>query len=187
MSKRWIVVLTFLCLVGPALRAQSGESGIGEVAAFGGGTSGIGSHAFAGGSSGIAFSRYALGVFDVSYSRFGHDTLRKYPGLESQNSNLFDFNVSAHIRFPINRKWAPYGIIGPSLLWNSYQAASAGAGGAGVYVSRNDMNFGFHTGGGVRYHINDNWGIRPEVRVVISNQTYVAFSLGVFFNIEGLF
>ena len=187
MSKRWIVVLTFLCLVGPPLLAQSGESGIGEVAAFGGGTSGIGSHAFAGGSSGIAFSRYALGVLDVSYSRFGHDTLRKYPGQESQNSNLFDFNFSAHIRYPINRKWAPYGIVGPSLLWNRYQAASAGAGGAGVYVSRNDMNFGFHTGGGVRYHINDNWGIRPEVRVVISNQTYVAFSLGVFFNIEGLF
>ena len=37
----------------------------------------------------------------------------------------------------------------------------------------------------MRYHGNAAWGIRPEVRVIISNQTYIAFSVGVIFNVFG--
>ena len=178
-------LMTMLILTGIAggLRAQSDATG-GELAVYGGGTSGIGTHSLMGASSGIAFSRYALAMLDVSYSRFGNDMLRDWPGRQAQNSNLYDFNVSAHIRIPINRKWAPYAIAGPSVMWNSYEQLVTGAGGSTSTTSRDDVNFGFHTGGGVRYHINENWGIRPEVRVIISNQTYVAFSLGVFFNVE---
>ena len=38
---------------------------------------------------------------------------------------------------------------------------------AGVrYADRSKTNFEFSTGGGVRYYVADNWGIRPEVRGV---------------------
>jgi hypothetical protein len=169
-----------LCVSCSVVRAQSAESGIGELSAFGGGAFGIGTHPFAGGSTGIAFSRYALALFDFSYSHLGQDTLRRQSAIAARNSNLYDFNVSAHIRYPITPKWAVYGIAGPSLLLNNYEVATM----SGAYGTRNDVNFGFHTGGGVRYHVNDRWGIRPELRVVISNQTYVAFSVAVFFNTE---
>ena len=182
MNRTWTILLIAGSLAA-ALQAQSDEK-TGELAVYGGGTSGIGTHAYAGGSSGIAFSRYAIGMLDVSYSRFGNDTLRRWPDRQARNSNLYDFNVSAHIRYPINQKWAPYAIIGPSVLWNSYDQFHTGPNGDAVGVSKDDLNFGFRTGGGVRYHITENWGIRPEVRVVISNQTYVAFTLGVFFNVE---
>jgi hypothetical protein len=172
--------IALLCISCSLVRAQSAESDIGELSVFGGGAFGIGTHPFAGGSTGIAFSRYALPLFDFSFSHFGQDTLRRQPGIATKDSNLYDFNVSAHIRYPITPKWAVYGIVGPSLLLNNYEVAST----SGTNGTRNDVNFGFHTGGGVRYHFNDTWGIRPELRVVISNQTYVTFSVGVFFNTE---
>jgi len=178
------VAVTLLCISCSVMRAQSAEAGIGELAVFGGGAFGIGTHPFAGGSTGIAFSPYAVALFDFSYLHLGQDTLRRQPGIGAENSNLYDFNVSAHLRYPITRKWAVYGILGPSLLLNNYEVATTSGGGAPAYVTRNDVNFGFHTGGGVRYHVNDRWGIRPELRVVISNQTYVAFSVGVFFSLE---
>jgi hypothetical protein len=174
------VAAALLCVSCSAVRAQSAESGIGELSVFGGGAFGIGTHPFAGGSTGIAFSPYAVALFDFSYSHLGQDTLRRQSGIAASNSNLYDVNVSAHLRYPITPKWAVYGIVGPSLLFNKYDVATT----SGAYSTRTDVNFGFHTGGGVRYHINDRWGIRPELRVVISNQTYVAFSVGVFFNTE---
>ncbi len=183
MKKRWLPITILAGASALSLCAQSGETG-GELAVYGGGTSGIGMHSFVGASSGVAFSKYALAMLDVSYSRVGNDMLRYWPDRQARDSNLYDFNVSAHIRYPINRKWAPYGILGPSILWNSYEQYATGSGGTTVTTRRDDVNIGFHTGGGVRYHITENWGIRPEVRVVISNQTFVAFSLGFFFNVE---
>ncbi len=186
MKTRWFVIMLLVGAPAVSLFAQSDETG-GELAAYAGGTSGIGMHSFVGASSGIAFSKYSLAMVDVSYSRFGNSMLRYWPDRQARDSNLYDFNVSAHIRYPINRRWAPYGIIGPSVLWNSYEQYSTGSGGNTVTVRRDDVNFGFHTGAGVRYHISENWGIRPEVRVVISNQTFVAFSLGFFFNVDSDF
>jgi hypothetical protein len=174
------IVVALLWISCSVMRAQSAESDIGELSVFGGGAFGIGTHPLTGGSTGIAFSRYALALFDFSYVRLGQDTLRRQRNIEARDSNLYDFNVSAHIRYPITPKWAVYGILGPSLLLNTYEVATT----SGTYGTRNDVNFGFHTGGGVRYHVNDRWGIRPELRVVISNQTYIAFSVGVFFNTE---
>jgi hypothetical protein len=182
MKNRWLFVAVAAASA-LGLYAQSDATG-GELALFGGGTSNLGVHPFAGASSGIAFSKYAAAILDVSYARFNRRTLRYLPDQQARNSNLYDFNISAHIRYPISRKWAPYGILGPSLLWNSYDQYARGPGGSTFVAHRDDVNFGFHTGGGVRYHINEHVGIRPEVRVVISNQTFIAFSLGFFFNVE---
>ena len=88
--------------------------------------------------------------------------------------------------FPINGKWVPYGILGPSAVWSGYHYATVGPNGARKVVYKEDLNFGFHTGAGLRYHVNQTWGIRPEVRVVITNQTFVVFSLGMFFRVDSL-
>ncbi len=183
MKKHWLAIVVLAGASAVSLCAQSDETG-GELTAYAGGTSGIGMHSFVGASSGIAFSKFAVAMLDVSYSRLGNSMLRYWPDRQARDSNLYDFNVSAHIRFPVNRRWAPYGIVGPGILWNSYEQYATGSAGNTLTVRHDDVNFGFHTGGGVRYHLGENWGIRPEVRVVISNQTFVAFSLGFFFNVD---
>jgi hypothetical protein len=185
MSKNLASIMLVLGLMTiSSAQAQSDSSGIGELSVFGGSAFGGGTHAFVGGAAGEAFSRYSVGLLSVSLTRLGNDTLRHVHALDSKESNLYDFNYSIHIRYPISPKWAPYGIVGPSVLWNSYASGTLGANGAKIYVHRNDVNFAFHTGAGVRYHVNDNWGIRPEVQVVTSTRTYLVFSVGVFFNIS---
>ena len=181
MPKLAFCLVAVALFANPAL-AQSDEVG-GEISGYGGVFGG--GHGFVGASSGVAFSKYALGLLDVSYARLGTETMRAYtPEQRVEGSNFYDINACAHIRFPINRKLAPYAIIGPSVVWNGYHYGALGPNGARVVISKDDVNFGFHTGGGVRYHVNQNWGVRPEVRVVITNQTFVTFSIGVFFNVD---
>jgi opacity protein-like surface antigen len=56
---------------------------------------------------------------------------------------------------------------------------------AGVrYADRSKTNFEFSMGGGVRYYVADNWGIRPEVRVFISRRNFTRVSVGVFYDID---
>ena len=50
-------------------------------------------------------------------------------------------------------------------------------------VAIDEFNFGFHTGGGVRYYIREGWGIRPELKVVVSHRTYTRFTIGFFYTL----
>jgi hypothetical protein len=127
MSKRcYSIVLALGLLTASLAQAQSDEKDIGELSAYSGDAFGDGAHAFVGATAGYAFSPYGVGLFDVAYTRLGNDTLRHFPGLDSKGSNLYDFNYSIHIRYPINSKWAPYGIVGPSVIWNAYSYGVVG-------------------------------------------------------------
>jgi len=155
-----------------------------EMAGFGGGIFGLGTHPTFGVSSGLAFSRYALGLLEVSYAPSGSDTLLPRADKQSpQNGHLFDFNTSFHIRIPVRERWAPYAIVGGGLLLNSYQAIT---GSQGALMKINDYKFGFHTGGGLRYYVRDNWGIRPEFRVTVGSRTYTRLSVGVFYVLSSI-
>jgi opacity protein-like surface antigen len=177
-----LLLLLAVCLLAPLeLPAQSGESEVGEVAAFGGGIAGLGAHPAVGGSTGLAFSRYAVGLIETSYSPLGSDALRKIPaGTLVDTSRLYDFNFSFHIRVPVRERWAPYAILGGGFLWNTFNQSVTGTPG-NVASSTSTWNFGFHTGGGLRYYIRDNWGICFELRVIVSSQTYTRFSVGIFY------
>jgi hypothetical protein len=179
-TRRGLVAVA-LCLFTPAiLCAQSGETDTGEVAAFGGGSFGLGTHPVVGGSTGLAFSRYGMGLIEVAFTPMGNDTVRDRTGQSPQNSRLFDFNASFHIRIPVRERWAPYGILGGGLLMNQFKAIS---GPQGLLVAADDFSFGFHTGGGLRYYIRQDWGIRPEFKVIISDRTYTRFTVGIFYNL----
>ncbi len=181
---RIVVLLLGLTLFSPLhLVAQSGESGTGELALSGGGTFGIGSHPFAGGSSGIAFSRWAVAMLDFGYNHLGNQTLIDQPANTTRDSNLYDFGFTLHLRYPVNEKWAPYAIIGPGMLWNHYVRAP---GNSATYVPRDDVRYATHTGAGLRYHISEKWGVRPEVKITVGSRTYTTVSVGVFFNVPAL-
>jgi hypothetical protein len=180
----WLMAMA-LCAIGPGmLRGQSGDNDTGEASVFGGGSFGLGTHPVVGGDSGFAFSRYAMFLFGGSFTPMGNDILWQRPDIKSpQDGNLYDFNTSIHIRVPVRDKWAPYAILGGGLLFNSYNAA---IGPQGALIRVEDFKFGFHTGGGVRYYVRENWGIRPEFRVIVSSRTYTRFTVGVFFTFPSL-
>jgi opacity protein-like surface antigen len=181
--------MAMTCLIAPAiLPAQSGDKDVGEVALFGGGIFGMGTHPVVGGSSGIAFSKYGMANVEAAFSALGADTLRGVPPSaqpitvtnQTERSHLYDVNVNFHIRIPVQDRWAPYVIIGGGILFNTFRTWVTSQ---NAYVGIDNLNFGFHTGGGLRYYIGKYWGIRPEYRVVISNQAYSRFTVGVFYTL----
>jgi hypothetical protein len=185
----WRILLVCWMVISPALMGAELYDEEGEVTAFGGGTFGLGgAHAAVGASSGTALSRWAIAVVEAAFSPLGDETLRRRTGPPAEGSRLFDFNFSFHVQAPVRRRWAPYGIVGGGVLFDAFRAVpipaspdEQGQPQTSVAVAVNEFNFGFHTGGGVRYYIGDDWGIRPEFKVIVSNRTYTRFTIGFFY------
>lgn len=64
------------------------------------------------------------------------------------------------------------------MLYNAYRAP---AGAEGRLKDMQDFKGEFQTGAGLRYYVGDKWGIRPELKVIISSRTFTAVSMGVFY------
>jgi hypothetical protein len=172
------ILVAFLCALAPAVLL--GQANAGEVAVFGGGSFGLGAHPTIGGSTGVGFARHAMALFEVAYTPMGQDTLRRAPPMVSQQSSrMFDFNVSFHIKAQLGERWAPYAILGGGLLWNPYRYATPSQ----AWSDSSEVNFGFHTGGGVRYYLRPDFGFRPECRIIISTRTHARVTVGFFYHL----
>jgi hypothetical protein len=171
------------CVIGSEMmRGQSADTEVGEVAAFGGGTFGIGTHPAVGGSTGLAFSRYSIALIETAFSPLGANSSRPAPaGGPIDTSRLYDFNLAMHIRVPVRDRWAPYAILGGGLLWNTLDQRVTGPLGAPAVRHLDYFDFAFHTGAGLRYYVSDKWGVRPEFKVIVSKQTYTRLSVGIFY------
>ena len=183
MFTRRLVYFAALCWLAPAAAfAQSGETEVGEVSALGGGMFGAGSHPAVTGSAGTAISRYGMILLNVSFMPLGQHTIQNWPEPSTVNrSFLYDFGLDVHIRIPVKERWAPYGIAGAGLLWNTVRQNSVDSQGMAVMHHYSQVNGALHTGAGLRYYIGNNWGIRPEVKVIVSKQTYTQLLLGIFY------
>jgi Outer membrane protein beta-barrel domain len=173
-----LAVLILGLAVAP-LFGQSAEEDVGEVDGFAGGALGAGSRGVVGAGAGVALSRHGVAVLEGMYMPLGREILWRRSDIQRpQDSYLLNLGLSFQIRFPVGDRWAPYGIIGSGLLYNAYRAP---AGTAGRLTDMQDFKGEFHTGAGLRYYVGDKWGIRPEVRVIISSRTFTAVSVGVFY------
>ena len=166
----------------PVASAQSGERETGEVAAFGGVNLGAGTQPMGGGSAGVSFSRYGMALIEASFMPMGKYTIQPWPAQSSvQRSFLYDFGLDFHVRIPVRERWEPYAILGSSVLWNQLSANEENRRGNAVVNHYNQVNAAFNTGIGVRYFVSKSWGIRPEVKVVVSKQIYTRVSMGIFY------
>jgi hypothetical protein len=176
----WVLLVIMYAFTLPYSNAQSSDNGIGELGIFGGAAFGPGSHGTVGGSTGLAFSRYGIVLLEAAYVHLDKDTMRPRPADAGvRESRLFDFNVSCHVRVPVRERWAPYGILGGGLLWNNFGYTPVVGIGAPVVTRRDEFNFGFHTGGGLRYYFREDWGIRSEFKVIVGARTYTRVSIGI--------
>jgi opacity protein-like surface antigen len=188
---RWVIVLALTGFMVPSgSRAESGETDTGEFSAYTGLTmGGFGAHAAVGAGAGMAITRYGIALADMSYMPLGGDTLRRLPGRPVVgHSGLYDFNFSVHFRVPLRgkrKRWEPYGIVGTSLLLSTFRTTSLDNQGVLVSAGRSQTNFGFETGGGVRYYAERNWGVRTELRYTLSSRNFARLLAGVFYQFDG--
>ena len=168
------------------LLAQTGQSGAGELTGYTGVTfASIDAHPAVGASSGLTLSRHSAALLDLCYMPLGSATLQSYPGRTLvRNSGLYDLSLNAHIRIPLGEKWEPYGIIGGAVLFSTYQLASRARPGEVAYAGRSDTDLGFETGGGLRYFVRDNWGVRTELRYTVSHRSFGRMLAGVFYQFD---
>ena len=160
---------------------------MGEVAAAagitsGGGSPGMGIRPTFVGGTGVAFSKYGMAMFETAFTSLGQHTIQGWPlAARVQHSYLFDFAVDFHIRIPVKDRWAPYLIAGAGLLWNRVSQRDRDPVTFSSARHFDQFNGALHTGGGVRYYIGEGWGIRPEVKVIVSKQIYTSASVGIFY------
>ena len=179
--KHWVKIV-FCSLVPLFLWGQSGDTDGGEVSAFVGGAFGLGSHPSIGGSTGGVISKHAMVFFEGSYTALGPYTIQPWPARANvARSNLTDFNVNFQIRIPVSQRLAPYGIIGVGFLWDALREQTFLPNGVAVGYHFDQFNAAVHTGGGFRYYLGENWGIRPEFRVIVTKHTFTRASIGFFY------
>jgi hypothetical protein len=181
-------ILTAGLLLSPAyLLAQMNEPkpDLGEVSVYSGvAFGGLGTHPAFGAASGLGISKYAFGLIDSSFTPLGSWTLINNPN-KTVRSQLWDFNFAIHVQIPLKRKWAPYILLGSAFLYNTYHTETFLPNGVIVRTGYNDPKFGFETGGGARYYVNDDWGIRGEYRYTFSTNNFSRIFGGVFYQFSG--
>ncbi len=176
------VLAVLICALAPTcLLAQSSDSDVGEIGVSGGGSFGAGTHPYVGGSTGLAFARNWMGLLELGYTPMGNDIIwRRHDVQSPQGSYLLDAGFNFHVRFPVKERLAPYALFGAGMLFNSFTAIS---GPQGALIGIQDFKGSFQTGAGFRYYINEYWGIRPEVKVIVSSRTFTRFTVGVFYTL----
>jgi len=175
MQRCLLLVLIFLST---SSRSKAEDDALGEVSAYTGILMGMGTRATVGATSGLIYPPYFILFVDFAYSPVGTETIRPIVPRGVKDARLYDFSGGAHIQIPIHRRWTPYGILAVSVLCNTYEPVSTG---------KQSAYFGFQTGGGVRYFITENWGVRSELKVIVSQRTFTRLGFGVFYQFSDSF
>lgn len=186
------VIITFLVFTLAGAPSLSVEKPVaGEFAAFGGGVFGIGApsgatsgarnHGTVGGSAGIAIKRRWVVFFEYSHMRPGSRNEdyrvplgREFHGVSNSWAN--DFSLGAHFNLPLrSQRFVPYAAASIGrITWSAHVS------GISTYQSLPDLTIrtertegnggistqSFSFGGGVRWYLNDRWGLRPEIKWV---------------------
>ncbi len=134
--------------------AQQVEKGQTEVLGYFGGITNHGGATLGGGLQ-YGFNKRVLGVGELGYAT------------GDRGYNLFTFDANAHILFPLKAypKFQPYGLVGLGFI-----NATNGGG----------HDTGLNLGGGTRWAVGRDWGVRPEIKVLIADNTSVRFSIGIY-------
>jgi len=144
-----------------------------EVIGFVGGVTDGGGATF-GGCVHYAFNPRLLVAVEAGYltgsedfSGFGVDV----------DSHGFSFDVNLHYLFPQTNtpKFTPYVLGGIG-----YLRASASATVAGSTIDASASDTGLNIGGGARWQVGSRWGLKPEIKILIADNTSVRFAVGIY-------
>ena len=191
-------------LLGPALTGQVApivRKGTTELGVFVGSSYGTDAFRVMGGGN----VSYAVTKVFMPYAEFSY-----FPGLPRQIDGgvgadgnpivakydlpLADFHAGVHIRFPLaEHRFVPYGVFGVGGVHNystTYNFSFLAAGSPRTQVNQvpADTSAAVNFGGGIRYYINQKYGIRFEAKVYKAfgtiNDIFSKYEFGFFYQIR---
>jgi opacity protein-like surface antigen len=176
----WLLPLLGALALNPAA-AQTPEPGTVEVSGFVGGISGIGTHPVIGTSAAFTLNRYVKPFAEFSYAPLGNDAYSPVAGtVATQSSNLYHFNAGFQLSHPTTGRIVPYATFGLGFVRStSEQLLPQPVGFSRLDIE--DTDLAFNIGGGVRFYVTENWGIRPEVQAVATGNSYGRYAVGLFY------
>jgi hypothetical protein len=150
------------------------RSGSYEVGGFVGASYGIDKFRWMGGGNvTYAANKYILPYAEFSYfPGIARSQSRTIPGLTapvniSYNIPLTDFHGGVHIRLPIREfPIVPYGVFGVGVIHAPQRQFNVNVEGIQVpFTSASSTDAAVNFGGGLRYYINQRFGVRAEAKV----------------------
>lgn len=132
-----------------------------EALGFLGGVTDNGGFTFGGGLQ-VGLNERLLGVAEVGYLT-----------VDGDNTSAVSVDLNVHYLFPTNdSKMTPYVLAGLGILKSSVSIGN---------FDVSDTDAGLNLGGGLRIEGGDNWGIRPEVKFLLRDNTSARLSVGVYY------
>lgn len=164
--KNWMirgVLVAALFVVGLQGQAQAqGVEGAVEALGFVGGVTDNGGATFGGGMQ-FGVSERLLFAAEVGYLT-----------LEGDNTSGVSVDLNAHYLFSSNdSRVAPYLLGGLGIIRSSVSVGN---------FSASNTDAGLNLGGGLRFDAGENWGVRPEIKFLISDNTSARFSVGFYYS-----
>ena len=156
-----------------------GEVNIYTGLGFGGAT---GTRPAVGASTGVNLNRYSVLLLGSSFMPMDNRTLVPHI-LPTSRSHLYDSNFTLNVQIPVRHRWFPYGLASTSVLYNTYQLQQFRPNGETYFIGEGDVKFAFEAGGGLRYDVGEDWGVRGEYRYVISTQDFSRLVFGVYYRL----
>jgi opacity protein-like surface antigen len=170
--------LFFSVGAGKVASAQEMTPGQTEVVGFVGGVTDGGGLSLGGGIHYALNPRWVLDG-ELGYLSGGDDFATVFQGVGVNiESNAISVDLNAHYLFPqaTNRAFTPYLLGGLGFL---HVSASTTVFGVSSEVS--DTEVGLNIGGGARWQTGVNWGVRPELKVFVADNSAVRFSVGLYY------
>ena len=191
-------------LLGPALMGQVApivRKGTTELGVFIGSSYGTDAFRVMGGGN----VSYAVTKMFMPYAEFSYfpGLPRQAPGGTDVNGNpivakfdlpLADYHAGVHIRFPLaEHRFVPYAVFGVGGVHNysttyNFSLVAAGSQRNQVQPVPADTSFAVNFGGGIRYYINQKYGVRVEAKVYKAtgtiNDIFSKYEFGFFYQIR---
>jgi len=191
-------------LFGPALLGQVApivRQGTTELGAFIGSSYGTDAFRVMGGGN----VSYAVTRMFMPYGEFSYfpGLPRQAPGGVGADGNpiiakydlpLADFHAGVHVRFRLaEHRFVPYGVFGVGGVHNyattyNFSFLSAGSVRTQPVQVAADTSFAVNFGGGIRYYINQKYGVRVEAKVYKAtgtiNDVFSKYEFGFFYQIR---
>jgi len=143
--------------------------------------SGLGTHGSFGGGVGMDLTRRIRGYGELSYIPLGgaNSSFAGF-GEADASAKAINFNVGGQYQFRRAGRVEPYAGLGLGMLHvsSSYRSSFLGVTVSGESSSN---HFYVNLGGGLRYHVSERWGFRPELMIFAGSDAYVRLGGGVFY------
>jgi hypothetical protein len=162
--------------------AQEIEKGQLEATGQIGFVSGIGTHAAVGASVAGGLSDRFLVSGEFLYIPLGSSTVTILGNTTSVSARAYNVDGGVQFLFQKYGSIVPYAGAGLGLLHSSASVSSTFSfQGFNFSTGGSSNDFYANFGGGVRYFVTPQWGIRPELTIFAGSNTFVRIGAGVFY------